>query len=302
MVEKASNRERAIELRQQGLSLSQIAEALGLKSGGRSLSKWLRDVPPPEWTKRPNAKDDLREQAIALRREGKSYREIRERIPVSKSSLSLWLTDVVLTEEQRERLEVLKRVGQTKAARTIQARRLTRQRATIDGARAQIPAVAESELFVAGVVLYWAEGSKAKPWRPGEQVDLINSDPDVIRLFLRWLALLGIGLDRLVFTISIHESADVATAERYWRSVVGERACFRKPVLKRHNPRTVRKNTGDDYHGCLVVYVRRSTDLYRQIAGWWAGIVATTVGGRPMAGLGTLDPAMEVRPLPAEPA
>ena len=297
MVEKVSNQDRAIELRQQGLSRSQICQALGLKSGGRSLDRWLRDVPPPEWTKRPNAKDDLRAQAIKLRKEGWSYREIREVIPVSKSSLSLWLSDVVLTEEQKDRLQVLKHLGQTRAARTIQARRLTRQRATMDAAQAQIPELAESELFVAGVVLYWAEGSKAKPWRPGEQVALINSDPDVIRLFLRWLALLGIGLDRLVFTVSIHESADVAAAGRFWRSVVGEDSHFRKAVLKRHNPKTVRKNTGDDYHGCLVVYVRRSTELYRQIAGWWAGIVDAAVGDRPMAGPGTLDAVMEVRTL-----
>src|SRR5256885_823388 len=101
MVEKASSRERAIELRKQGMSRSQICEALGLKSGGGALSEWLRDVPQPEWTKRPRAKDDLRERAVALRREGKSYREIREQIPVSKSTLSLWLSDVILTEEQK---------------------------------------------------------------------------------------------------------------------------------------------------------------------------------------------------------
>ena len=302
MVEEASNRERAIELRKEGLSRSQICQALGLKSGGRALDEWLRDVPPPEWTKRPRAKDDLHARAVELRRQGRSYREIRQELQVSKSSLSLWLKEVELSEDQKARLAMLKHVGQTKAARTIQARRLTRQRATIYAARSQVPELAESELFVAGVALYWAEGGKAKPWRPGEQVSLINSDPDVIRLFLRWLALLGIGLDRLVFTISIHESADLGVAERCWRSVVGEDAEFRKPVLKRHNPKTVRKNTGEDYHGCLVVYVRRSTELYRQIAGWWAGIVGATVGGRPMAGLGTLDPAMEVRPLPAEPA
>src|SRR5947209_3500636 len=100
MVEKASNRERAIQLRLEGLSRSQIAAALGLKSGGRAMSGWLRDVPPPEWTKRPRAKDDLRQHAIDLRRQGMSYREIREQVRVSKSSLSLWLSDVSLTEEQ----------------------------------------------------------------------------------------------------------------------------------------------------------------------------------------------------------
>jgi hypothetical protein len=269
------HQQQAIDLRRQALSRSQICEALGLRSGGASLDRWLKDVPPPDWTKRPGAKDGLREQAIAMRKDGKSYREIREVIPVSKSSLSLWLKDVVLTDEQRERFKQLNHNGRTKAARTIQARRLARQAATIDAAKAQISAVAESELFVAGVVAYWAEGCKSKPWRPGEEVDFINSDPDLIRLFIRWLSLIGVDDDRLQFRISIHESADVQAAHRFWASVVGVAPeAFEKATIKRHNPKTVRKNVGEHYHGCLTVRVRRSTDLYRQIAGWWAGIIA----------------------------
>src|SRR5437016_6249903 len=94
MADQPSRREQAIALRNAGHSTSQIREAMGLRSGGGALRRWLKDVPPPEWTERPNAKDDLREKAIALRREGYSYREIREQVPVSKSSLSLWLRDV----------------------------------------------------------------------------------------------------------------------------------------------------------------------------------------------------------------
>lgn len=271
-----SNRERAVELRKQGLSRSQICDALGLVSGGSALTAWIKDIPKPDWTNRPNAKDDLREQARALRREGKSYREILEVVPVSKGTLSLWLADIVLTDEQRDRLAFLQQIGRSKAGRTIQARRLTRQRATMDAAAAQIPVVAESELFVAGVVAYWAEGSKAKPWRPGERVTFINSDKSMILLFLRWLELLGISSERLIFRVSIHETADESAAVRYWAAVVGvDSGQFSKSSIKRDKPRTNRKNTGDDYHGCLVINVRRSTELYRQIAGWWAGIVGS---------------------------
>jgi hypothetical protein len=106
-------------------------------------------------------------------------------------------------------------------------------------------------------------------------VQFINSDPDMIRLFLAWLNLLGVARDRLVLRISIHESADVDAATQFWAAVADvppER--FRRPTLKRHKPATGRKNVGADYHGCLIVYVRRSTDLNRRIAGWWQGISA----------------------------
>ena len=177
--------EDAVAMRRAGMSRGQIADALGLKSSGGVLSRWLKDVPAPPWTLRPNAKDDLRQQAIAMRKDGLSYREIRERLRVSKSTLSLWLRDVELTEDQHHRLALLQEQGRTKAANTNRAARLARRSAAIDGARAQIPKVAESELFVAGVVAYWAEGAKAKPWRADEWFTFINSDPQMITLMLR---------------------------------------------------------------------------------------------------------------------
>lgn len=75
--------------------------------------------------------------------------------------------------------------------------------------------------------------------------------------------------DSLICRMYIHESADVARAQAFWQELTGLPAeQFRRPVLKRHNPKTIRKNTGDAYHGCLKVDVRRSSGLYRQVEGW----------------------------------
>jgi transcriptional regulator with XRE-family HTH domain len=270
------SKEEAIQLRLAGLSRSQIADALGLKSGGEALSRWLRGIPPPEWTRRPTAKDHLREQAIELRREGKSYREIREQLGVAKSTLSAWLRDIDLSDEQAAGVAAMKSSARSTAGRTMQARRLAAEHHAIEAARGQVTHLAQSELFVAGLAAYWAEGTKSKPWNPKQRVTFINSDVTMIRLFLAWLELLGHGVDDLIFRILIHESADIAVARRFWTEIVG--APVEAVTLKRHNPKTVRKNTGDDYHGCLVVHVRRSTELYRRIAGWWLGI-ADSLGG-----------------------
>ena len=276
------HREAARQLRRDGKSRSQIKDALGLKSGGSALSRWLKDIPPPEWTKRPNAKDDVRQMAVDLRTEGKSYRQIREALPikVSKSSLSLWLRDVPLTEEQHRLLALRQWEAVARRAQSVRAQRVRRQEATTSAARDQIQSLAESELFVAGLVAYWAEGSKAKPWRAGgESLTFINSDPDMIRLFLAWLDLLGIGRERLICRLSIHESADLSEATSYWADLTGVPAAeFAKASIKRHNPKTVRHNTGETYHGCLVIYVRRSTELYRQVAGWWSGVAGCLEG------------------------
>ena len=73
----------------------------------------------------------------------------------------------------------------------------------------------------------------------------------------------------------IHESADAAAAQQFWLDLTkADQAQFRRPTIKRHNPTTIRKNTGDGYHGCLRIVVRRSTGLYRQIEGWAAAAMS----------------------------
>ncbi len=93
--------------------------------------------------------------------------------------------------------------------------------------------------------------------------------------------------------LSIHESADIASATAYWSAITGVPATeFRRPVLKRHQPTTNRRNVADDYHGCLSISVRRSTELYRRIEGWFTGVAAGVRAGD-YAGRGRCGAAQE---------
>ena len=73
------------------LSARQIQARLGI--GKDKLYELLRGVPPPAWTKRPNAKDDLHQLALKLRGEGRSVVDIawswgwRSPPPTSGSSI-----------------------------------------------------------------------------------------------------------------------------------------------------------------------------------------------------------------------
>jgi transposase len=280
----------AIQLRLEGHTRSQIAQALGMKTGGQTLSEWLRGIPAPAWTKRPTAKDGIRAVAEAMRRQGHSYSEIQQVVGVPTSTLSQWLKDVPLTEEHRIAIEQRKVAGRARTIEALRGRRKARQEHTSKAAAGQIQELAESELFVAGVVAYWAEGAKSKPWMASTSVAFMNSDPGMVRLFVAWLTLLGIGPERLSYRVSIHESADVGAAVAFWAAVVGVPGNqFMRTTLKRHNPRTVRKNVDAGYHGCLIVRVRRSTELGRQIAGWFEGLVRQLPAGKVTLTLDVVD-------------
>ncbi|MFG2650872.1 hypothetical protein [Streptomyces sp. NPDC048436] len=272
-------RGRAIALRREGLSLRQIRDQLKVFNNDM-LSRLVQGEPAPEWTKRPKAKDDLRERARELRLQGLTYDQIQVELGCSKSSISLWVRDLPKPEPRYtpEEQRALMREGLTK----LRSEQDDRRKATKQAANKEIGELSDRELFVMGVGLYWAEGQKSKPYARRESVIFINSDPDVIHVYLAWLDLLGIAAERLNYRVMIHESADVAAAEQYWADIVQvDASTFQRTTLKRHNPKTVRKNTGDDYRGCLVIRVRQGADLYCRIEGWWKGIAtdaATRLG------------------------
>jgi transcriptional regulator with XRE-family HTH domain len=264
-------RERAVALRRAGLSRRQIRDRLHVDNND-ILNRLLEGEPPPDWTKRPNAKDDLREKARELRLQGWTYDQIQVELGCSKSSISLWVRDLPKPERKRtsEEASAIARRGWEA---TMHLRDEERRR-TKDAAKQAVGALSPRELFLLGVGLYWAEGSKDKPYDRRESVCFVNSDPGMIRVFLAWLDLLGVERESIRFTVMIHETADIPGAEQYWAELVGaDRSAFYKTTLKRHNPKTVRKNTGDSYRGCLAIKVRKSADLYRRIEGSWYGIV-----------------------------
>lgn len=262
-------RQKAIALRRSGRSRREIREILGITSNA-TLNDVLAGEPPPQWTRRPRAKDDLREAARLRRGQGLDYAQIAAELGVSKSSISLWVRD--LPRPERLSYEECRKRAAEGVRRYWAAERPAREakrEAVRAAAAAEIGALTGRELLIAGAIAYWCEGAKSKPHYRREGVQFINSDPGVILLFLRFLGSAGISHQQVTYRICIHETADVAEAERFWLQVTGaDRARFHRPTLKRHNPKTTRKNVGDSYHGCLCVTVTQSADLYRRIEGW----------------------------------
>ena len=271
----AQVREQAIALRRAGKSRREIKEILWIGSN-ETLNNALRGEPPPAWTRRPHAKDTLRRKARELREQGLAYRDIAAALGVSKSSVSLWVRDMP-RPARLSREECAKRQADAVAAYWAAERprrEAVRQAIRADAAE-RIGLLTERDVLVAGAIAYWCEGSKSKPYRRSNRVIFINSDPQLIRFYLRFLRLAGVAQDQLAFRLSIHQSADVASAQEFWLDVTrAPPAQFRLPTLKWHNPRTVRLNVGEAYHGCLRIEVLRSGPLYKQIEGWCQAVMA----------------------------
>lgn len=132
------------------------------------------------------------------------------------------------------------------------------------------------ELWLLGIALYWAEGSKEKEYQSGIGVRFSNSDPRMIMLFLRWLRqCCHVKHEKIYFSIYIHETHKDRAREvkKYWSGVTKfPLDSFDQIYYKNHKVGTKRKNVGLLYNGLLRVNVRASSELNRRITGWIIGI------------------------------
>ncbi|MFA5766771.1 MAG: hypothetical protein WC919_02530 [Candidatus Paceibacterota bacterium] len=220
------------------------------------------------------SKFEEKEKAIKLRKQGFSYSEILKEIPVAKSTLSLWLRSVGLSQKQKQKLTKKKLAAALRGAQARRDHRLAITKEIKDKAIRDIGEISDRELWLIGAALYWAEGSKEK--NKSSALEFCNSDALMIKLFMRWIARFMMVLpERIKFELFIHENHKhrLPQVKKHWVDATGmpfEK--FNTVYFKKHKPKTNRKNISDNYFGVLKVKVSKSSSLNRQVTGWIEGI------------------------------
>ena len=190
-------------------------------------------------------------------KEGAPINEIARRLAVSKSSVSLWVRDIELTEAQQ--LALLERnpaynrqlSGWTQLAARRRAEREGFQQEGRRRARANEPR------FIAGCMLYWAEGSKKR-----NQLQFANSDPAMARFFVDFLkTYFDLAPEQIRITCHLyadHLDKQVAI-ERHWLETLGlPPESLRKSVVNVYSKYSKRKRVGNLPYGTCRVVVSRT--------------------------------------------
>ena len=125
----------------------------------------------------------------------------------------------------------------------------------------------EEKLKVAGIMLYWAEGYKnlGKQIRGGT-VDLANSDPEMIKLFIKFLReICGIDENRLKVHLYCYANQNIDSLKKYWRGITGiSLKQFIKPYIRND---FLPEKIGKMKYG-LVHIVYSDKKLFLQIKKW----------------------------------
>lgn len=158
------------------------------------------------------AKSELRQRARELRMQGWTLSEIVEEIGAAKSSVSVWTRDIKLTQDQQHRIDEKHRTNSGIQIVANQNKARFRKQRTAYQRKGREKAKEGDLLHAMGCMLQWAEGAKNR-----NTVQLVNSDPNMMTMFVRFLReSMNVKDEDISVFIHCHNKDHVERIEQYW--------------------------------------------------------------------------------------
>jgi hypothetical protein len=178
-----------------------------------------------------------KEKALALRKQEMSYSQIETILGVGKGTLSAWLKDYPLS---KERINQLSWSNKRRIERYRETRKRTKDKRLNEFYLEQKKSVfpfSRRDLFIAGLFLYWGEGSKTI----SREVSVSNTDPSMINFFIEWATnYLKIPKEKICITLHLYNDMDINEVITFWsKKLKIPKNQFSKPYIKQTSLKSV---------------------------------------------------------------
>lgn len=216
----------------------------------------------------------IKQTAISLRKQGKTFRQISAQLNIPLGTTHLWTKDTSLSESQlqhiRDKHQNAFHQGRKNAAE--KQKQLSHQRFHInyDLGFSLISNITQRELILIGASLYWAEGFKKD-----SRLGFANSDPRMIKLFLKWLIeIMKVPEKDIRLRVGVNQSYkdQVYLIEKKWSEMIHiPLEQFQKPFFQQTTWKKQYPNP-DQYLGVLRIRANKQIALFQQIQGMISGL------------------------------
>jgi hypothetical protein len=171
-----------------------------------------------------------REKAIQLRLKDKSYSQIKAELGISKSTLSGWLKNHPLSEERIRELRDRNSQRIEKFRETMRKKHQVRLETVYKEQKRILLPLTKRELFIAGLFLYWGEGSKSSM----TELIFANTNPQMCKFYICWLTKnLNVPRKKVRIRLQLYSDMDVKKEMGYWSNILRIPIIqFRKPQIK----------------------------------------------------------------------
>jgi len=190
------------------------------------------------------------QKALALRQQGMSYSQIKKKLRISKSTLSCWLKDHPLSKKRIGDLRDRNESRIEKFRKTMQQKKEKRLKDFYVKQKKFIFPLCLKELYLAGLFLYWGEGTKGKT----TSLSVSNTDPSVIKFFIFWLVKsLGVSREKLKVQLHLYSDMQIQQEVYFWSKVLDiPKKQFNKPYIKKSSLQKINHRGGFGHGTCNV--------------------------------------------------
>jgi len=217
-----------------------------------------------------------RQEVIALRLKGESYGKIAKILGVSKSSVSVWCRDLKLPQAiqkiiddriQHSRIYLV--AYNQKRHESVQAENKKIRKE----ASQQISSLSKKELLLVGTALFWGEGYKKAENLRSPHLCFVNSDSDMIILFMRFIReVMKVSDDRIRSLIHVYPSINNKKAINFWAKITGlpkDNFCITEHISRASQGRRPYNSLPN---GTLDLRINSRQEFFR-IRGWLDGLI-----------------------------
>lgn len=186
-----------------------------------------------------------------MRLKGMSYSQIISKVNVSKGTLSLWLEKYPLSTERIQELRDWnpKRIENCRNTKFLKRQKMLDE--VYLEVKREIGLISKRDLFIAGLFLYWGEGTKTSR----SITAFTNTDPAMLKFFIKWLKLMGVEKNSLRVKLHLYVDMNIKEKNKFWSNELKiSESNFEKPYIKdsKFTSLTYRNSFG---HGtCTVTY------------------------------------------------
>ncbi len=200
-----------------------------------------------------------KEKALELRKQEMSYSQIKKELGISKSTLSGWLKNYPLSEE---RIRELRDHNDQRIERCRETKRKKKEKRLGEfylEQKNKIFPLNRRDLFIAGLFLYWGEGSKTISSR----ISVSNTNPSVIIFFADWIIkYLKIPKEKINIQLHLYNDMDIDKEIVFWSNKLNiPKKQFTKPYIKQSSIKAINQKGGFGHGTCnITIYNARLSE------------------------------------------
>ncbi len=212
----------------------------------------------------------IKAEAKKMRLKGETIRDIAQKLNTSFSTISFWCRDIKLSETVIKKMKFNKKERSIKGLlRYSEKKRNQRIKNTFDQKQSgaeMVSKLSDRDISMIGLGLYWGEGYKES----NDEMGFTNSNPQMVKFYLKWLKQNNVIKKDLIFRLSINEifKNQEKKIKKFWMKYLNiqenqfSKTTFIKTKLKKVNTKSL--NT---YKGILRIKVRRGLSLKNKVLG-----------------------------------